>query len=52
MGSFAAALQSHHSLQLDENSVRLYACIHVNIILFLHNVDYLFFSIKSVQGFR
>lgn len=37
-------------LQLEENSVRLYA--HVNVILFLHNVDYLSFSGKSVQGFR
>ena len=39
-------------LQLEENSVRLYACVHVNVILFLHNVDYLSFSGKSVQGFR
>lgn len=39
-------------LQLEENSVRLYACVHVNVILFLHNVDYLSFSSKSVQGFR
>lgn len=39
-------------LQLEENSVRLYACVHVNVILFLHNVDYLFFSGKSFQGFR
>lgn len=39
-------------LQLEENSVHLCACVHVNIILFLHNVDYLSFGSKSVQGFR
>lgn len=39
-------------LQLEENSVRLCACVHVNIILFLHNVDYLSFGSKSIQGFR